>query len=190
MPEIIKIGITDNLEQRIRQLDNTSIPLPFECFYAVEVTDASSIEKKIHQGLDDYRIRSNREFFNTSPDKAKSLLKIAEIMGGKDVTPVGDIVETVQDKQALDKARKARSRFNFGMIDVQPGTILYFKKDDSITCKVIDDTQVMFRDEEMSLSGSASIVIQELGYDWSAIHGASFWCHNGKSLHDLRLEAE
>ena len=48
MPETIKIGVTENLEQRIRQLDNTSVALPFECFYAVEVPDAFAIEKKMH----------------------------------------------------------------------------------------------------------------------------------------------
>ena len=46
MPDTIKIGITENLEQRIRQLDNSSVALPFECYYAVEVEDASIIEKK------------------------------------------------------------------------------------------------------------------------------------------------
>ena len=40
MPDTIKIGITDNLERRIKELDNTSMPLPFECYYAVEVEDA------------------------------------------------------------------------------------------------------------------------------------------------------
>ena len=43
MPETIKIGITDNLERRIKELDNTSTPLPLECFYAVEVQEASKI---------------------------------------------------------------------------------------------------------------------------------------------------
>ena len=52
MPDTIKIAITDNLERRIRDRDNTSMPLPFECYYAVEVEDASKIEKKIHEGLD------------------------------------------------------------------------------------------------------------------------------------------
>ena len=60
MPDTIKIGVTENLEQRIKQLDNTSVALPFECYYAVEVSEATQIEKKLHQGLDDYRIRQNR----------------------------------------------------------------------------------------------------------------------------------
>ena len=64
MPDIVKIGKTDNLDRRVRELDNTSSPLPFECFYAVEVEDATKIESKLHQGLDDCRVRKNREFFS------------------------------------------------------------------------------------------------------------------------------
>lgn len=37
MPDTIKIGITDNLDRGIRELDNTSTPLPFECYYVIEV---------------------------------------------------------------------------------------------------------------------------------------------------------
>jgi len=188
MPDIVKIGITDNLERRIKELDTTSTPLPFECFYAVEVQDASVIEKKLHQGLDECRVRRNREYFYTSPERAKSLLEIAEVMGGKNVTPVEDIVESVQDKQALDNAKKIRTRFNFKMFDLQPGTLLSFKKDSSIKCEVYDDTQVKFRDEIISLSEAAYKVIHELGYDWPAISGPAYWCHDGKSLYDLRKE--
>jgi len=83
MPDTIKVGITDNLDRRVRELDNTSTPLPFECYYAVEVENASAIEKKIHEGLDDKRVRQNREFFNATPEQAKAILEIAEVMGGK-----------------------------------------------------------------------------------------------------------
>ena len=100
MSDIVKIGITDDLSRRLRELDNTSAPLPFECFYAVEVDNARAIESLLHETFDDKRIRQNREFFNCTPKQAKSALKIAEIMGGKDVTVV---FETEQDKQALDK---------------------------------------------------------------------------------------
>ena len=99
MPDLIKVGITDDLERRMKELDKTGTPLPFECFYAVEIDEsvAPKIEKKIHEGFDDKRIRHNREFFSATPEQAKSILEIAEIMGGKDVTPKEDIVETPQD---------------------------------------------------------------------------------------------
>jgi len=188
MPDTIKIGITDNLERRIRELDNTSTPLPFECYYAVEVKDASKIEKKIHEGLDDKRIRQNREFFNASPEQAKSILEIAEVMGSKNVTPKNYIVETPQEKEALDRSRKVRKRFNFAMINIPPKTILEFAKDKTITCEVFDETQIKFRDKITSLSDAAFIILTEMGYDWTAVQGPRWWLYNGKSLSDLRDE--
>ena len=187
MPDTIKIGITENLEQRMKQLDNTSVPLPFECFYAVDVDDAALVEKKMHQGLDDYRIRNNREFFNITPEKAKSLLEIA---GGKDVTPSEDIIETPQDLKALENARTKRRRFNFSMLGIEKGTTLEFSRDRAITCEVFDDSQVVFRGKTTSLSASTITILEEMGYDWVRVRGPAFWCINGKTLNELRDEAE
>ena len=191
MPDTIKVGITDNLDRRVRELDNTSTPLPFECYYAVEVENASAIEKKIHEGLDDKRVRQNREFFNATPEQAKAILEIAEVMGGKNVTPKEDIVETPQDKQALENARKKRGRIDyFGILGIQKGTTLTFSKDENITCVVSDNGKIIFRDKETTLSGSALLVTNEMGYDWGQVQGAGYWCYQGKSLRDLRYEKE
>jgi len=190
MPDTIKIGVTDVLEQRVKQLDNSSVALPFQCYYAVEVDNASVIEKKLHEGLDDCRIRQNREFFNTTPEQAKSLLGIVEVMGGKNVTPTIDIVESPQDHEALKRARKNRERFNFQILGIDVGTSLEFRKDVTITCEVVDDTQVRFRDEVMSLSKSADIVLREMGYEWTSVRGTIWRCLNGETLHELRVRLE
>jgi len=190
MPDTIKIGVTDVLEQRVKQLDNSSVALPFQCYYAVEVDNASVIEKKLHEGLDDCRIRQNREFFNTTPEQAKSLLGIVEVMGGKNVTPTIDIVESPQDHEALKRARKNRERFNFQILGIDVGTSLEFRKDVTITCEVVDNTQVRFRDEVMSLSKSADIVLREMGYEWTSVRGTIWWCLNGETLHELRVRLE
>ena len=189
MPDTIKVGITDNLDRRVRELDNTSTPLPFECYYAVEVENASAIEKKIHEGLDDKRVRQNREFFNATPEQAKAILEIAEVMGGKNVTPKEDIVETPQDKQALENARKKRGRIDyFGILGIQKGTTLTFSKDENITCVVSDNGKIIFRDKETTLSGSALLITNEMGYDWGQVQGAGYWCYQGKTLRDLVSE--
>ena len=47
MQGYVKIGRTDNLTQRIRELDNTSAPLPFECAFAIEVDEPKKIEQLI-----------------------------------------------------------------------------------------------------------------------------------------------
>ena len=76
------------------------------------------------------------------------------------------------------------------MLDINPGEILKFKKDNTITCEVYDDTQVKFRDKITSLSNSADIVLKELGYDWSSVQGPRWWVYEDKTLSELRNERE
>ena len=196
MPDTIKVGKTDNLERRIKELDKTNIPLPFECYYALEVLkagQASEIEKNLHQALGGYRIRKNREFFATPPERAKSALKIAETLGGKDVTPGRDIVNDPEDQQALDSARKRRSSFKFSMlrpkVNIAPGTVLHFRGDKSKTCEVVDDTQVEYREQVMSLTSAAKLTLQDMGKDWQ-VSGPNYWCIDGKSLYEIRKEID
>ena len=190
--DLVKIGITDNVERRVKELSGSSgVPLPFECYYAVKVSvDAKKLEKKIHEGFDKQRVRREREFFYTSPENAKSILELLEIMGGENVTPKDDIVESQEEKQALDEARKLRTRFNFSMLDIKPGEILKFKKDNSIVCEVHDETQVKFRDKITSLSNSADIILKEMGYEWLSVQGPRWWVYEGKTLSELRNERE
>ena len=191
MPDTIKVGITENLPRRMKELDNTSIPLPFECFYALEVDNASVIEKLLHEALDDKRIRQNREFFNCNPEQAKSALRIAEIGGGKDVTPSEIIVENEQDKQALNTAKKQRRRVNyFKILGIDAGAILTFSKDETITCEVADNGKVLFREEITSLSGSALTILSELGLGWTHARGPAHWCYKGTTLLDLYQDTE
>ena len=182
MPGIIKIGWTDNaVEQRMKELDKTGTPLPFTCFYAKRVDDPRFVESKLHEAFDEFRIRENREFFRMSADQAKAALEIAS---GEDVTPQGDVVETESDKVALDRERK-RTRFNFAQIGIDPGEILEFKKDPSITAKVLDNDQIEFRGNRTSLSPAALIIVQEMGYKWTKIAGPQFWMYKGKTLYEL-----
>lgn len=186
MPDIIKIGITDDLKRRLRDLDNTSTPLPFECFYALDVPDGRSIEKLLHQSFDDKRVRQNREFFNCSPQQAKAALSIAEKMGGIDVTPAEIEFETLEDKQALKVARRNKGRVDyFGILGINKGEILTFSKDPNITCEVQEKGRVIFRGEVMTLSGSALIILHEKDYDWQQVRGAGYWCYKGTILLDL-----
>ena len=186
MPDIIKIGRTGNLSQRLRSFDKTSTPLPFECFYAVEVDDAKTIEGLLHKAFDDKKVRPKREFFTCTPEQAKSALEIAEKMGGKDVTPKETEFETEQDKQALAKAKSGKEKVDyFGILGINSGETLTFSKDSSITCQVADGGQVQFREEITTLSGAALTILSEMGYDSQKVQGAAYWCYEGKSLRDL-----
>ena len=47
-----KIGKTTSpVEQRMKELDSTGVPLPFECFYAARVEDIDFVERKLHDAF-------------------------------------------------------------------------------------------------------------------------------------------
>tara|TARA_B100001248_G_C27237561_1_gene387830 strand:+ start:96 stop:689 length:594 start_codon:yes stop_codon:yes gene_type:complete len=182
MPGIIKIGWTDKkVEERMKELDKTSTPVPFTCYFAKRVEDPTFVESKLHEAFDEFRIRDNREFFRMSPDQAKAALEIAT---GTDVTPKDDVVESESDRVALNKERN-RNRFNFDEAGIEPGEILEFKKDPSIKAKVLDNGQIDFRGTRTSLSQSALIIVQEMGYKWNKIAGPQFWMYKGKTLYEI-----
>lgn len=183
MPGYVKIGRTTNLEQRIRSLDTTSVPLPFECFYACTVKDAQFAEQQLHDAFLDHCVRSSREFFEISPERAVSALKLAEI---ENVTPKKDFVETPEDQQALNQARKKRSIFNFAMVDIPVGTELVFSRDENIKARVVDNRSIELNGEIVSLSSSAQKI---LGYA-SGVQGTAYWMYEGELLDERRKRME
>jgi hypothetical protein len=186
MPGLIKIGKTGGaVEDRIRSLDTTAVPLPFECFYAAEVERPDDVEKALHEAFEDHRVRKNREFFRLSPDKPRVIL---ELLQKRNVTPGQDVISEPDDQRALDEARVRRSSFRFTMVNIPAGTELQSVFDESITCTVIDDRWVKFRDQEHSLSSAALLVAQEKGHQWKTIAGPQYWKHDGRTLSELRRE--
>jgi hypothetical protein len=187
MPGLIKIGITDSdVADRIKGLDNTSVPIPFECFYAAQVAEPAKVERAIHEAFGDNRIRKSREFFRISPDKPKAII---ELLCLKNVTPGQELVTDAEDQDALNEERKRRSNFRFSLIGIKPGTELQSVFDDDITCTVKDDRWVIFRGEEHSLSSSALEIAHEKGLGWVTIAGPQYWKYNGKTLSELREES-
>ena len=187
MPGYTKIGRTDNLEQRIRTLDNTSVPLPFECFYAARVNDAAFVEKSLHDAFADVRVRKNREYFEISPDRIVSALKIGAI---EEVTPSVDYVESEDDQKALDKARIRRSAFNFEMVKIPVGAELQYIRDENVVCRVIDSKKVEFEGEITSLSAAAQKALENTGLFWKAVQGPMYWMYEGETLGERRHRLE
>ena len=191
MPGLVKIGRTDgSVEGRMKSLDSTGVPLPFECFSAWEVDNAIVAEKALHVAFGDHRVRDRREFFRIGEDKSTAILKA---FGLRDVTPGEDVVDeqnAEDDRKALEKARSRRPNFSFDMVDIEPGTELTSLFDDSIICTVHDNKKVSFRGAVMSLSNAALIVAHEHGKTWTAITGSGYWKYDDVSLWELREQEE
>ena len=188
MQGYVKIGRTDNLTQRIRELDNTSAPLPFECAFAIEVDEPKKIEQLIHDAFKDYRTRSTREFFEVEPERIISALRLTE---GRDVTPETDLVEDDESRRALARTNQMREAFNFAMVGIPLGTILKYIQDESQTCEVLTNRTVRFEGAETSLSASAVILNKRRGRTANHAAGPQYWClDGGESLSELRNRME
>ncbi|MEK9596550.1 MAG: GIY-YIG nuclease family protein [Rhodospirillaceae bacterium] len=168
----VKIGKTTNLEQRLRSLDNTSVPLPFRCVYAVEVDDEAEIERLLHQTFADNRTRTTREFFEVDAQRVISAVKLTR---GKDVTPRDDIAEDDEGLKAIEKAaRKPRKIYALFDADLKVGDVLHYANDDAITAEVVGAKKVLFEGNETSLSASALTLLQRDGYKWRTMNGWQF----------------
>ena len=183
MPGYVKIGRTTNLEQRIRSLDTTNVPLPFECFYACLVNNATFVEKQLHDAFLDHRVRSTREFFEISPERVVSALRLAEI---ENVTTKRDFVESSEDQFALNQARSRRAVFNFKMANIRVGAELTFVNDENIKASVIDNRSINLNGEITSLSASAQKL---LGYP-NRVQGTIYWVYEGDTLDERRRRME
>jgi len=183
MPGYIKIGRTTNLSQRLLSLDNTSLPLPFECFYASKVKDSYFVEKQLHRAFDDNRIRRNREFFKISPEQVVAALRLAEI---EEITPIDEIVDSKDDYIALEKARTRRENFNFEKLDIKTGSLLTFTRNSDVTCTVSSENKVIFNETVQSLSSAAKEALKDEGKVWKAAQGPSFWKYEGKTIDEIR----
>ena len=178
--DYVKVGRTTNLEQRLKQLDNTSVPLPFRCVYAVEVEDDSLVEKLVHQAFADHRTRTTREFFEIDPQRVIAALKLTN---GRDVTPKSDIAEDEEGTKALEKAtRKPRKSYKISDADVQIGDTVYFANNDKITAQVISNKKILFEGKETSLSKSALTLLNRDGYTWQTVNGWQYWMFKDETI--------
>lgn len=183
MPGYVKIGKTTNLNQRMRSLYRTQVPLPFECFYACTVENGTEVEKWLFDIFEDRRVSKDREFFEVSPERVTAALREKAI---KDVTPRETYTESEEDKAILNKARANRDRFNFKMVDIPVGAELIFSRDENIKAKVVDNRNIEFNGEVTSLSNSAQKI---LGYDYK-VAGTLYWMYEGETLDERRRRIE
>lgn len=98
----VKIGMSSRpVEMRLKELDNTSVPLPFDIYATMRTTKYVQAEKHIHHYIErftNFRIRDTREFFNIKPEVAldifrevKTLLDDAEIFEYHNGEPIAQM---------------------------------------------------------------------------------------------------
>ena len=72
------MGKTTNMEERLRTLYNTYLPLPFEVFATMKTSKYNEAEKLVHHYIERFtnlRIEKKREFFNVKPEEALEIFR-------------------------------------------------------------------------------------------------------------------
>ena len=189
MPDLVKIWMTGGeLKTRIQDLSRaTWVPLPFEVFYAAEVENMQNVENLIHQVFLDKRINPNREFFKVSPEQVVAAIKLAEI---RNITPSEDIVDSLEEQEALNRARKIREVFKFNLVEIPVWSILHYKDNENIVCTVFDDRRVLFNWEITYLTPITMKILESEGRIWKAVQWPSRWMFEWETLTDRRLRFE
>ena len=175
----VKVGRTIDLEQRLKQLDNTSVPLPFRCVFAVEVDDEVAVERLVHQAFADVRVRTTREFFEIDAQRVIAALKLTN---GIDVTPKADIAEDAESIAALERTVGKRKTYSFSDAQVDIGDTLTYSKDENITAVVVADRKIEFEGETVSVSKAALTLLHREGYTWKQANGWAYWMKDGETL--------
>jgi hypothetical protein len=183
MPGLVKIGQTTNeIHNRLNELNTTGVPFPFDCIYACEVDDCKLVETSLHKAFYPYRVNPKREFFEIDPEQAIVILRLSS---KKDVTPAvtAEIDKSVSsaEKEASENYKKRRPPLNFAQMGIPIGAKLVFTYGDiAAEAYVSSDRKVKppESDEEKSLSQLTREIL-DLDYN---IQPTRYWSYAGKSL--------
>lgn len=189
MPNHVKIGYTVNLRNRLRELDTTGVPMPFEPYFTVSTSKYKILEKVVHRELDkltDTRARANREFFEIEPALARDLLlNISSLIDDAVVDDYGNV--TAADSVSSDGSVKpVSSRTTFAMLGVPIGTELEPITETYPKVVTIDDTNLV-RQENGEEKAISRVAVDATGHPRNG-----FMCYRFKGilLSDIRKKLD
>ena len=204
--EYVKIGYADNVEARLKQLNNSEcIPFAFRVYATYEVEERLT-DKKLHSLIDQLNNRytySNvggkvrvREFYAMSPEQAYSILETIAILGGhrerlKLWAPSAKEQKDEDLAQEIEEEHIERqSPFTFSKCHIPVGaTITYFnrgKANSGVECVVVDDKAVEYQGKKYSLSALAT----ELSGSKHGVAGPRYFKYKGEWLNTIRARVD
>ena len=178
-PDFIKIGRCTDIDQRLASLSsNTALPLPFECVFACNVDDPSTVEQTLHRTFREHRVNPRREFFRMSPEPVIELL---QLLSKGEVEPRNHTNDTPSsDEKFLEDLY---SEFTFDQASVPLGSKIVFARMNSLTCFVTGRNEVQFEGIQHLLSDVTRLALARVGKDPKIkLSPARYWLYDGELL--------
>ena len=106
---------------------------------------------------------------------------LQRISGGR--ATLQNIVSPDELKEIEKVVRKREANFTFSKANIPLGSVLYFCKNEEITCTVFSENTVLFNSEELTLTEAArktGLILQK------EIQGPKYWCYEDETLTNRR----
>lgn len=134
----VKIGMTQNMEERLKTLDTTALPLPFKKYATLKTVKYQVAEKHVHHYIERFtnlRIRSNREFFNIRPEEALSIFReVAELLDDAEIEVFAENESTSStgcSSKSIQPTSTGRSKGQMFNLNYWNSFVEYMKKNPS-----------------------------------------------------------
>ena len=185
MPDVIKIGKTNNYEERMRNLEKNGYCQVngLKRFFAIKVFNYDVKEKLLQEIFADKRL-GNTELFCIDPELVMSLLTE---FGGKIIHLETKEQDNEKEIALLSKISEQSRLFTFEKKGLKKGDIITFTKDKNIVAKVVGNREVEYMGKNWKLSALTLQLFKERGEvnKSGAYQGAAYFEYNGKKLKDL-----
>lgn len=191
----VKIGKSKRLpDVRSKELDNTSVPVPYEVYATLKTAKYNEAEKFIHRmiGLLNsvLRIRDNREFFNIKREDAAGILEqLAELIDDAEVEYWNQGIRVfASEYREVNGKRKRGDLFSFYEKGLKDGDEIRFTADNSITAIVSGERCVEFENKKDWLLSPLALELYTRRNEQrpsGAYQGAAHFTYNGTKLVDL-----
>jgi len=174
MPDICKVGITDNVEQRLNNLNKTNIPTRFQIYQTFTspfIKNPDILEQEIFKKFEKERVNRKREFIKIHPEK---------------------IVSFIEDYRDIDIEKDTSSKYS--KIGLNAGDKVFFtydgNEDKDIFATYDSGINFIFNGKKAALSNHALSIINsgnylEDGKKWKSVQGTLYWSFKGRTIRDL-----
>lgn len=202
-PDYIKIGYADDIESRLKQLNNSECtPFAFRVYATYEV-DSRLSDLKIHSIIDklnpDLRSIDNfngkkrvREFYAMPAEDAYSILEaIAEIHNRTDKLKKWNLsskeIKAEETAEQVNLEKKERhSNWTFDDWQIPNNAELEYVNDSAIKCVVVNRRKVMYNNKILYMTQLA----REITKNKSIVHGPGWVARNFKYNDELIEDIE
>lgn len=166
MPSLCKVGITNNLEKRLNDLNKTGVPTRFQVYDSFELENAELLEQEVLKHFASKRLNRRREFIEEHPERVCDFIR--------------------EHKGKLREEKESKSKFEKAGIPV--GAKLYFVDGEiykNISATVLPNGKIEYKGKETSLSKSAQEILKKyFDKNWRAVQGTIFWAYKEKSVRE------